>query len=130
MPRLTSAQVSELANNFLAIAQSVGDFRYANYDTLSRAQNQKIKDMHWSILNYCDDLYSMAAVLVMDDAQNSLLSIERIANQMKRTYKQLTDIQKAINVAASVVTLGAAILSKNPQAIIDSIDGLTDSWTA
>ncbi len=130
MAKLTSQQANELANNFLALAQAIGDYRYQNFDTLSKPQNQKIRDLHWSILNYADDLYTLSATLVMDDVQSSLTSIGAVTTQIKATYKTLQNVQKAINVAASVVTLGASILSKNPQAIADSIGGLVDTWNS
>jgi hypothetical protein len=130
MAKLTAHHANELANNFLALAQSIGDYRYQNFDTLSKSQNQKIRDLHWSILNYADDLYTLSATLVMNDVQNSLASIGAVTTQIKATYKTLQNVQKAINVAASVVTLGASILSKNPQAIAESIGGLVDTWNS
>lgn len=130
MAKLTSQQANELANAFLAIAQVVGDYRYDNFDTLSKQQNQKIRDLHWSILNYSDDLYTLSATLVMDDVQASLATVAEVTGEMKATYKTLKNIQKAIDVAASAVTLGASILSKNPQAIGDAIGGLVKAWKA
>jgi hypothetical protein len=130
MAKLTSQQANELANNFLALAQSIGDYRYQNFETLSKPQNQKIRDLHWSILNYADDLYTLSATLVMDDVQTSLTSIGAVTTQIKATYKTLQNVQKAINVATSVVTLGASILSKNPQVIADSIGGLVGTWNS
>uniref|UniRef100_UPI004048E60F hypothetical protein n=2 Tax=Flavobacterium sp. TaxID=239 RepID=UPI004048E60F len=130
MANLTSQQANELANNFLALAQAIGDYRYQNFDTLSKPQNQKISDLHLSILNYADDLYTLSATLVMDDVQTSLTSIGAVTTQIKATYKTLQNVQKAINVAESVVTLGASILSNNPQAIADSIGGLVDTWNS
>ena len=130
MAKLTSKQTNELAHNFLAMAQAIGDYRYENFDTLSKDQNQKLSDLHWSILNYSGDLYVLSATLVIDDVQNSLTSIESITTQIKATYKELQNVQKAINVAASIVTVGASILSKNPQAIGDSIGGLIKTWNS
>ena len=38
MAQLTSQQVNQLADYFLAIAQAVGDYRYQNFDNLSKLQ--------------------------------------------------------------------------------------------
>ena len=130
MAKLTAQQANELANNFLGLAQAIGYYRYQNFDTLTKQQNQKIRDLHWSILNYADDLYTLSATLVMDNVQTSLTSIGAVTTKIQSTYKTLQDVQKAINVAASVVTLGGSILSKNPQAIADSIRGLVATWNA
>lgn len=126
MAKLTAKQANELANNFLGLAQAIGDYRYQN--ALSKSQNQKMKDFHWSVLKYADDLYTLSATLVMDDIENSLSSIAAITTQVQTTYKTIQDVQKVINIAASIVTLGASVLSKNPQAIKDSISNLVSVW--
>ena len=128
MPNLTSQQANKLANNFLALAQSVGEYRYTHYSDLSPDENQQLKNYHWSILNCSDDLFTLSANIIIEDVETSLNSISEITNQIKGTYQDLQNVQKAINVATSVVTLGAAIVSKNPQAIADSISGLVESW--
>jgi len=130
MATLTAKQVNELANKFLALAQSIGDYRYANYDNLTKSQNQKLRESHRRILDYSDHLFTLSATLVMQDVESSLASIGEITDQINYTYKSLQNVQKAINVASSVVTLGASIISKNPQAIADSIGDLVDTWNS
>lgn len=127
MAKLTSKQVNELANNFLALAQSIGDFRYKNYDSLTKIQNKKLRESHKRTLDYSDDLYTISASLIMNDVDNSLTKLESITKKIKKSYKSLEDVQKAINIATSVVTLGASIFSLNPQAIIDSMGNLKDA---
>ena len=126
MEKLTAKQANELANNFLGLAQAIGDYRYQN--SLPKQQNQKIKDLHWSVLNCADDLYTLSATLVMDDVEQSLLAIATITKELQADYKKLQDVQNAINVAASIVTLGASLFSKNPQAIKESLSNLVSLW--
>ena len=126
MAKLTAKQANELANNFLGLAQAIGDFRYCNI--LPKPQNQKIKDLHWSVLNYADDLYTLSATLVMDDVEKSLSTIGIITTEIQATYKTLQNVQKAINVAASMVTLGSSILSTNLNAIKESLSDLVSVW--
>ena len=128
MAALTSKQLTELANDFLGMAQAVGDYRYQNVNTLTRSQNKQLSDLHWNILNYADDLFTASAIFVMDDAQDALGKIKTISVEMTVTYKQLTKVQKAIDVASAAATLGAAIFSKNPIAIVGSISGLITAW--
>ena len=124
MAKLTSQQANELANYFLAMAQIIGDYRIQNFDALSKEQNQNIEDLFNLILKHADFLFTLSATLVMDDIQTSLSAIGEVTGKMKSTYKTLQDVQKAINIAASVVTLGEAILKKNPKAIAEAIGGL------
>ncbi len=127
MAKLTSKQVNEIANNFLALAQSIGEYRYNHYSTLTDTQNKILRESHKRTLDYSDDLYTLSATLVMNDAKDSLTKLESITKNIKESYKSLEDVQKAINIATSVVTLGASIFSLNPQAIIDSLSNLKDA---
>ena len=63
----------------------------------------------------------------MDNVKDSLTKLELITKKIKKSYKPLEDVQKAITIATSVVTLGASIFSLNPQAIIDSLSNLNDA---
>lgn len=124
MDNLTSQQANALANDFSSLAQALSDYRHQNFDNLSELQSQTIKDLHESILDHADRLLTLSATLVMEDVQTSLTSIKDITGQIKDTYQTLQNIQKAIDIATSVVNLGASIISKNPQAIAGSIDNL------
>lgn len=128
MPKLTYQQLTDLGDSFLAFAQAVGNYRMKNNASLSKSQNQQIKDFHWTLLKYADDLYTTSAKLIMDDIQTSLDTIKDVTGQIIETYHNLQTVQKAINIAAAGVTLGAAIFSKNPLAIVDSITELVGSW--
>ena len=130
MPRLTAKQTHELANRFLVLAQAIGDYRMKHFDTLTTAQNRKLRESHRRILNYSDDLYTMSATLVMTDVEDSLARIADITEKITSTYKSLQKVQKAINVAAGVVTVGASIFSKSPLAILDALGKLEKTWDA
>ena len=126
MGKLTSKQANELANNFLAVAQSIGDYRIKNYNALTKNQNIKLRQLHKRTLDYSDDLYTMSATLIMDDAENSLLKLDAITKKIKKSYKSLKDVQKAMDIATKVVTFGASIFSLSPLAIIHSINNLKE----
>ena len=130
MAKLTSQQANNLANNFLGLAQAIGDFRYNNWNSLSKAENQRLGNFQWSILNNGEDILALSTVLVMDDVQTSLTQINNVTTQIKGTISTLQNVQKGINLAAAIVTLGAAIISKNPQSIVDAISGVVDTWNA
>jgi len=128
MAQLTSQQANELANNFLGMAQTVGDYWYQNFDSLPKQESQKIQDLQLEILKYANELYTLSATLVMDDVQLSLSSIGEVTNLMKNTYNNLKDFGKAINIAAAVVSLGESILNKNPKDIASSLSTLFNTF--
>ncbi|MCX2493099.1 hypothetical protein OQX63_06420 [Pedobacter sp. PF22-3] len=128
MANLTSQQANQIAGIFLTLAQSIGDYRYKNFERLSKSENQQIKELHFKILECSDNLYTLSATLVMNDIKESLASINHISAQINETYKTLESVQKAINIATSIIDLGAAIISKSPQNIADSIKDLKSVW--
>ncbi|HOV11861.1 MAG TPA: hypothetical protein PLL90_08865 [Bacteroidales bacterium] len=130
MAKLTAQQANALAGNFLGLAQAIGDFRYANWDKLTKTENQKIGDSQWSILNYGEDILALSTALVMDEVQATLQQIDDITIQIKGTVHKLKNIQKGINIAASIVTLGASIISQNPKSIAGSITGVVEACSA
>jgi len=127
MANLTSQEVNELANYLLAMAKSISDYRIKNFNTLSPPENQKIKDLNDAILNYADQLYTMSAILVLDDVATALSTINEVTNKMQATYTKLLDVQKAINIAASVVALGESIVKLDPNAVKASIGGIVNT---
>ncbi len=127
MAKLTAEQANELANNFLGLAQAIGDYRFSKWNDLSKSQNQQLGNLQWSILNSGEDMLALSTVLVMDDVQDALGKIDGITQQIGGVIAHLQKIQDVINVAASIVTLGAAIVSKNPQSIAGGIQGVLDS---
>lgn len=129
MNNLTPQQVNELANYFSAISSKIGDYRIQQFSHLTPQQNEEIKEKQNLILNYADEMYTLSATLILDDVKTSLQAISNVSNQIIGTYKSLKNIQKAIDVATSVVTLGAAITSKNPQAITNSVSNLVAIWS-
>lgn len=128
MANLTSKQANELAGSFLGLAQAIGDFRFSNWKDLTKEDNQKLGSLQWSILNYGEDILAFSTILVMDEVKVSLQKIKDISNDIKENINSIKNIQKGINIAAAIVTLGAAIISKNVRSVTDAIDGLAMEW--
>jgi hypothetical protein len=47
MAKLTAQQANDLANNFLGLAQAIGDYRFDNWNTLSKTENQSLVNFQW-----------------------------------------------------------------------------------
>jgi len=127
MGYLTQDQANDLANNFLILAEEAGKFRINKKNKLTPLESQKLADWQWQIINFGEDIIALSVTLVMEDVQISLAKIDQITVQIKSTIQTLKDIQKGIGIVAATVSLGAAILSKQPLAITDSIAGLIDT---
>ncbi len=130
MAKLTAQQANDLAANFLGLAQAIGDYRFNNWNTLSKSDNQRLGSMQWSILNSGEDMLALSTNLVMNDVQGSLTQISNITVQIRSSLQKMANVQKAINIAAALVTLASAIISKSPGGIADGIQGVLDAWKA
>jgi hypothetical protein len=128
MAKLTSAQANALANDFLGLAQAIGNFRYDNWNEMSKTQNQQLGKMQWSILNYGEDILALSTALAMDDVQASLNKINDTTLEIRSTIQQLKNIQKVISVAGAIIAFGGAVISKDPSAIKTGLQGVIDSW--
>ncbi|AWH86521.1 hypothetical protein HYN59_16020 [Flavobacterium album] len=125
MANLTAQQAQKLANHFSAMAEIIGNYRYSN--NLPHNEDMEIGRLQELIIEQADDLYTNAAILIFNDVQGALNTIQTITEQMESTYNTLINIQKAINIAASVVNLGMAILARDMNEISNSIDELLES---
>lgn len=121
MAQLTPQQANILANDFLALSQAVGQYRYMYNNVLHQPDKQMLSDIHWSLLNYANDLFTFSAVIVLGDVQNELASIASITQRMANNYKKIKNVQKAIEIASVLVNLGGALMSGNPIAIINTV---------
>jgi len=124
MENLTSLQAAELSGHLLTLNESIEDFLFDNIKVFSEEQKEKLCYSLDLISGYAQDILAFSTILVMDDVQASLTEIKTITEQIKTTLKTLRNIQKGVDIATSVVKLGAAITDKNPQKIIDAISGL------
>jgi hypothetical protein len=127
MATLSAQQAADLAKNFLELAKAIGDFRYRNWDRLSKAKKKKLAALKLSALKSGEDILALSATLVMNDVKTTLEQINNLTLQIKETINNLQNIQKGINLAAAVVTLGTAIISRNPLSVVDAIKGAADT---
>ena len=128
MANLTAEQANELANNFLSVGTEVIKYRQANAGKLSEAETTELTKIHKAILDLADYFFTASALLVMDDVSDSLKTIRETTADINKTYKNLKNVQKAINVAGSVVVLGTAIVKQDPAAIGTAIGEVVKAW--
>ena len=98
MAKLSTSQLSSLAESFLKMAQTVGEYRVKNHSTLSRKESLEIKDLHRKLLDYADRFYTTSATLQLENVKDSLKKINEITEKVNRTYKSLRSFQKAIDI--------------------------------
>lgn len=124
MGKLTAEQVKRLADNFAHMANALGNYRYENFERLTKENNQLLKELHTKTLAHTTELYTQSAILVMDDAASSLEHIDSITLETQQLYKKLVGVQKILDRATSVLTLASAIISLDTKEITNSVKKL------
>lgn len=114
---LTAQEAFELSKQFRDFAITLGNYRFANWQTLSPLQRRDIEDEEWSLINASSDMTTKAVGLALEESESSLRSITKSITKAKQAIKKLQTVKQIINVAAAVVGLGAAIISKDPGSI-------------
>jgi len=122
--KLTANQARDLAQVFREISVALGEYRFANWDSLTKTQRDIIEDTEWTLLNYSSDFVTHAVGLTLDDATASLKNIQEATKKAKQAVETITTIKKIVVIAGAVVKLGAAIATENPSAIASATEDL------
>lgn len=130
MPNLTAQQASDLSRCFLLLAQAIGDYRFEYWNDLDPQDREYLGETQRRILTAGEDMLAESTYLLMEDVDQALQDLGAITDDIHQTIKHLQNVQKVINVAGSILTLGGAIIAKDPQAISSSLQDLLSTWNA
>ncbi|HEX8357146.1 MAG TPA: hypothetical protein VF610_07040 [Segetibacter sp.] len=117
MGNVTSAEANQLANDFLALAKAVADYRFTNWSSLSKKEKTELGNLQDRLLDQGEKILALSVELVMAEAGDALRSITTLTNKIESTLSKLKDVQKVINIAAAFVTVGSAIIKKDMKAM-------------
>ncbi|WP_194776564.1 hypothetical protein [Pararhodonellum marinum] len=124
MGELTAEQVNELGRFFLDAGDAVGQYLRENIQSLSTEEMLELRQLSRSLIFRADAMFTQSAGLVVDEAEASLSKIQTVHEKIEGTLKSLKSIEKAIEFTAAIVVLGAALMSKNPQELKASLEGV------
>jgi hypothetical protein len=114
---LNAENAFQLARTFREVAKQIGDTRTGKWDSLTPDQRQTLENEEWDLLSSSMSMRTKAVGIVLEDTKTSLAKIVRVTDHARKAIKTLENVRAAIGIASTVVTLAAAILSKDPQAI-------------
>ena len=114
---LTSQEALSLSKQFRDLSVSLGNYRFDNWQTLTPTQRRDIEDEEWSLSIAASDIITKAVGLALDESKSSLKAIKKSVSKAKGAIKKLKKVKQIISIAAAVVGLGAAIVSKDPGSI-------------
>lgn len=128
--KLSSDHAFELARQFRAMSQALGDYRLDQWKSLSPAQRQQLEDAEWSLLSSASDIRTRAVGLVLDESVLSFTGLKDATAKARKAVEKLAKIRKAIKIAIAAIGLAAAVIARDPGAIATNAAALVDAATA
>ena len=129
MPKLSSDQAYELANEFHDLSVAVGNYRFDQWDDLSAAQRKRLEDLQWTLMNYSSDFTAQALNFVVDDLQGTVDKITGATANANKAIANIKLVSKVLAIAASATVLGAFIMSGNADGALKAADDLLKAVT-
>ena len=119
--KINAGQARDLAQQFHDLATAVGDFRFDRWDELAKSERDRLKDMQFMLLNNSTHFITELVGVILDDVQGDLEALQKVTANAKKALENIADVKKAIEIAAELVKLGAAVASENPAAITSAV---------
>lgn len=126
----TADQALEMARAFKKSALAIGRFTIARWQELSPAERKELNHNEWKLFHASEDLINRASKLELDDLEKSLKSIVSATEKANRAVKNVTSVKKAVSIAASLVALADAVMSKSPSATARGLRRVYDELKA
>ena len=95
---LTAQEAFDLSKQFRDLAVTVGDYRFANWQTLTPTQRRNIEDEERSLINASSDMITKAVGLALDESKSSLKAIKKSISKAKSAIKKLKKVANLITV--------------------------------
>lgn len=124
MPKLTSDQVFQLALSYSKFAHELDVYRFNEFDNLTNAERQSLENNARLIRNFSSSFNGLSLKMTLDELQTTLDQITQASQGMRDVLKKLGTLNKVLNIAALIISLGAAVVTANVPAILTGVDNL------
>lgn len=124
MRKLSKNERTILADNFLQLAQLVGDYRLKHYSELSAMMRSRIRGYHKALIDYADFFYATSTNIQLENAQPFIEQLKEHVTRLKDLLNSLQKTQKIMDALGAATRLGASLVSQQPFAVIASMNTL------
>lgn len=123
----TALDLKNLAALFDDLAEAVLNFRIQNADSLTQLQKNQLTMQFGQLQSYSEQLENEALQQAMVDVEGSVTDLQNAAHSAIHALEVISDVQKAITIAAAAVGVAFAILTPTPGSIAGSLNTLVQS---
>jgi hypothetical protein len=109
----TANELSKLADSLSAAAQAIDDRVNTTMDPLS-PQGQHLKDISAHIAHSATQVRALAIAALAPDVAGAVNDLTSNMGLAKATLDQIKNVQKILSIAAAVLSVAAAVATKDP----------------
>jgi hypothetical protein len=127
---LSDDQMQALAQSFHDIAVEIGQVRLNAITAGSKLTDPAIVQLQgyvYSLMNVAAGFAMQAANLTLDNADDAVNQISLATQAADHALEKLQNIDKAVNIASSVIVLAMAITTKDPGQIASAAKSVLKS---
>ncbi|BCT67741.1 hypothetical protein [Nitrosospira sp. NRS527] len=130
MDKLSADEAFELGNQFRDAAIMLGDWRFKNRASLSKAQWDELDEQEITLLNAASSIYASAVSLVLKDSQAPVVRLQSSVESAKSAIQHIASFKQVLDLASALILLAGAISSGNAASIPAGIVALEDAAEA
>lgn len=120
MPTLNATDARAIAKLYYDLAVALSDYRFEQWNSLTKAQRGEIESHEWTLLTYSSNMTTHAINITTADLDGAVRSIMKATRRLVAAARKIDDVKGALAVAAKAVALGGAIASGNAVAITEA----------
>ncbi len=120
-------QAEELAQIFFSLSNSASNFRLDNYNALSQAQQQQLKDQARALTMRGQQCTADALGAILQDIQPHLPGIKQATQDAQDALARLNDVVKGLAIVDAAVALAGSIMTGDMASIGGNVQGLFDA---
>lgn len=130
MDKLSADEAFELGNQFRDAAVTLGDWRFKNRASLSKAQWDELDEREITLLNAASSIYASAVSLVLTDSRAPVARLQSSVESAKSAIQHIASFKQVLDLASALILLAGAISSGNAASIPAGIVALEDAAEA
>jgi len=111
-------QVFIISDYFNQLANLLGNYIDVNKGNLSDDQRNLLYDSQIDLSRFAGTINMLGVELVFEDLQDTLEKIGEITDRIDKAVKKALAVQHAIDIATALVSIGNAIIAKDPKSIV------------
>jgi hypothetical protein len=120
MSKLNAKQITQIADNLVAIARVFGDYIVAHQLSIKG----RLGNLHAAILDRAAELYQLSAIEIGEEVETAIEELDSLTNEIQERYEKLDNLKMMVSLATAVLTMSTALIGRDIKAFIQAVKDL------